>query len=127
MIDRLDHVVLTTNDADACIRFYVETLGMRLERFGEGRRAFVFGVNKINLHVAGAEFEPQAHLPMPGSQDWCFIASVPLADVISALEAHDVPILEGPVARSGATGPISSIYVRDPDQNLIEIAEYTCS
>ena len=124
MIERIDHVVLTTRDEPACVRFYVEVLGMRLETFAGGRKAFAFGAQKINLHVAFAEFEPRAHLPVPGSQDWCLVASVPLDDVLARLAAHGVPVLEGPVARTGATGPIRSVYVRDPDGNLVEIAEY---
>lgn len=124
MIDRLDHVVLTTHDPDACTRFYVEVLGMRLEHFGNGRQAFVFAGGKINLHIAGREFEPRAHLPVPGSQDWCFISDVPLDQVQKRFAQHGVDIVEGPVPRSGAHGPITSVYVRDPDRNLIEIARY---
>jgi catechol 2,3-dioxygenase-like lactoylglutathione lyase family enzyme len=129
MIDHLDHLVLTTANPSACIDFYTRVLGMRLESFVGGtppveRKAFVFGHQKINLHVKGAEFEPKAHLPVPGSQDLCFIASVPLAAVISRLEAAQWPILEGPVMRTGATQKIRSVYVRDPDLNLIEISEY---
>lgn len=124
MIERIDHLVLTTRDERACIAFYTGVLGMRLETFGEGRRAFVFGAQKINLHVAGRELEPRAHLPVPGSQDWCLIASVPLDEVIERLGTAGIAIIEGPVPRTGARGPIRSIYVRDPDLNLIEIAEY---
>jgi catechol 2,3-dioxygenase-like lactoylglutathione lyase family enzyme len=123
MIDHLDHLVLTTTDEAACVRFYVEVLGMRHERFGEGRQAFVFGQQKINLHLRGRELSPRAHLPVPGALDLCFIAAIPLAQVIARLQAHAVPILEGPVMRTGATGPIRSVYVRDPDLNLIEISE----
>ena len=129
MIDHLDHLVLTTHHEAACVDFYTRVMGMRLESFVGGtppveRKAFVFGHQKINLHVKGAEFEPKAHLPVPGSQDLCFIASVPLAAVISRLEAAKWPILEGPVMRTGATQKIRSVYVRDPDLNLIEISEY---
>lgn len=128
MIDHLDHVVLTTSRPQACVDFYTRVLGMTLERFVGGtpaveRMALKFGTQKINLHVQGAEFEPKAHLPVPGSQDWCFIASVPLTDVTARLQAAGWPIIEGPVRRTGATGPILSVYVRDPDLNLIEIAE----
>ena len=128
MIDHLDHVVLTTARPEACIDFYTRVLGMTLERFVGGtppveRTALKFGPQKINLHVQGSEFEPKAHLPVPGSQDWCFIAAVPLSEVIARLEAARWPILEGPVRRTGATGPIQSVYVRDPDFNLIEISE----
>lgn len=124
MIDRIDHVVLTTSHRDACIHFYTQILGMQLESFGEGRQAFLFGANKINLHIAGKEFEPKAHLPVPGSQDWCFIAKIPIGDVIQTLQQYNVDIIEGPVARTGSTGSITSVYVRDPDRNLLEIAVY---
>jgi len=123
MIDHLDHLVLTTAQEDACIRFYVDVLGMSLESFGAGRKAFRFGNQKINLHVKGHEFEPKAQLPTPGSLDLCFIASVPLEEVIASLGEKGVPILEGPVMRTGATSRIRSVYVRDPDLNLIEISE----
>lgn len=128
MIDHIDHLVLTTAREAECIRFYTQVLGMQLETFVGGtppveRRAFKFGRQKINLHVQGAEFEPKAHLPVPGSQDWCFIASVPLTEVITRLQAAQWPILEGPVMRTGATQKIRSVYVRDPDLNLIEISE----
>ena len=122
MIDHLDHLVLTTTDEEACIGFYVGVLGMQLETFGQGRRAFRFGQQKINLHVKGHEFEPKAHTPVPGALDLCFIADRPLDEVISLLRDKCVPIAEGPVGRTGATGPIRSIYLRDPDQNLIEVS-----
>ena len=128
MIDHLDHLVLTTSHEAACVRFYTEVLGMRLESFVGGtppveRRAFVFGNQKINLHVKGREFEPKAHTPVPGALDLCFIASVPLDTVIERLRALGVRIAEGPVIRTGATSKIRSVYVRDPDLNLIEISE----
>ena len=128
MIDHLDHLVLTTADEAACIRFYTEVLGMQLESFVGGtppleRRAFKFGAQKINLHVKGREFEPKAHLPVPGALDLCFIARMPLVQVIAHLEREGWPIIEGPVLRTGATGRIRSVYVRDPDLNLIEISE----
>ncbi|WP_019652008.1 VOC family protein [Variovorax atrisoli] len=123
MIDHLDHLVLTTAHEEACIRFYVDVMGMSLESFGAGRKAFRFGNQKINLHVKGHEFEPKAQLPTPGSLDLCFIASVPLDEVIARLARQGVPILEGPVTRTGATSRIRSVYVRDPDLNLIEISE----
>ncbi|WPO97566.1 VOC family protein [Pseudomonas sp. HR96] len=123
MIDHLDHLVLTTFDVDACKGFYTQVLGMQLETFGEGRLAFRFGEQKINVHLRGKEFEPKAHLPVPGSLDLCFIASCPLDQVIDRLAAHRWPVIEGPVKRTGATGPIRSVYVRDPDLNLIEISE----
>lgn len=123
MIDHLDHLVLTTFDVEACKDFYSRVLGMQLETFGQGRLAFRFGEQKINVHVRGHEFEPKAHLPVPGALDLCFIASVPLEQVIERLNEQNWPIIEGPVSRTGATGPIRSVYVRDPDLNLIEISE----
>lgn len=128
MISHLDHLVLTTSHESACIDFYTRVLGMTLESFVGGtppvtRQAFKFGNQKINLHVKGAEFEPKAHLPMPGALDLCFIASVPLQRVMERLESERWPIVEGPVPRTGATQKIRSVYVRDPDLNLIEISE----
>lgn len=128
MLDHLDHLVLTTSKEAACIDFYTRVLGMQLESFVGGtppvsRQAFKFGNQKINLHVQGREFEPKAHLPVPGALDLCFIASVPLAEVVERLKAADWPIVEGPVLRTGATQKIRSVYVRDPDLNLIEISE----
>ena len=127
MIDHLDHLVLTTHDGAACIDFYTRVLGMRLEEFrggnGDLRQAFRFGAQKINLHLRGKEFEPKAHLPVPGALDLCLIASVPLAQVMQHLQQQQWPILEGPVMRTGATGPIRSVYLRDPDLTLIEISE----
>ncbi|PTW51927.1 MULTISPECIES: VOC family protein [Rhodovulum] len=123
MISALDHLVLTTADEEACLAFYVEGLGLRLETFGAGRKALCFGRQKINIHVKGHEFEPKAHLPVPGALDLCFLADRPLDDVIAALAARGLRPVEGPVARTGATGPIRSIYLRDPDLNLIEISE----
>lgn len=123
MIDHLDHIVLTTKDKDRCIAFYVDVLGMQLEIFAEGRMAFKFGTQKINLHEYGKEFSPKAHQPTPGSLDLCFIASVPLDSVIARLADRNWPIEEGPVIRTGAMYRIRSIYLRDPDLNLIEISE----
>lgn len=123
MIDHLDHLVLTTADEEACVRFYVDALGMTLETFGAGRKAFRFGNQKINLHVKGHEFEPKADVPTPGSLDLCFIASVPLEAVVERLGEKGVSIIEGPVMRTGATSRIRSVYMRDPDLNLIEISE----
>ncbi len=128
MISHLDHLVLTTANEAQCIRFYTEVLGMRLESFIGGtppveRKAFVFGLQKINLHVKGKEFEPKAHTPVPGALDLCFLASVPLDEVIARLQQLSIPIAEGPVMRTGATSRIRSIYLRDPDLNLIEISE----
>jgi catechol 2,3-dioxygenase-like lactoylglutathione lyase family enzyme len=123
MIDHLDHIVLTTARTRECIDFYTRVLGMTLERFGEGRMALKFGAQKINLHEKGKEFEPKATTPVPGALDICFIASVPLTEVIARLAAAKVRIVEGPVMKTGACYPIRSVYVRDPDGNLIEISE----
>ena len=127
MIDHLDHIVLTTTDGTACIDFYTRVLGMTLESFttaaGATRQALRFGSQKINLHRTGHEFEPKAHLPVPGALDLCFIASVSLEQVIERLKRENWPILEGPVMRTGATGAIRSVYLRDPDLNLIEVSQ----
>ncbi len=123
MIDHLDHLVLTTVNLEACKDFYIRVLGMRFEAFGEGRRALHFGNQKINIHVRGHEFEPKAHLPVSGALDLCFITSISLDKVIAHLEAESWPIIEGPVLRTGATGTIRSVYLRDPDLNLIELSE----
>lgn len=124
MIDRIDHIVLTTRDKDACIHFYTEVLGMKMERFSQDRIAFHFGSQKINLHEWGREFEPRAHVAAPGTLDLCFIASVPLEEVIRKLKSSKIKIIEGPVAKTGALGPMRSVYVRDPDLNLVEISVY---
>ncbi|WP_348643880.1 VOC family protein [Phyllobacterium myrsinacearum] len=123
-IDRLDHLVLTVKNIESTCTFYSTILGMTVETFGEGRKALRFGNQKINLHEAGHEYEPKAKSPVSGSGDLCFIASTPLDAVIAHLGAHDITIEEGPVVRTGATGPIRSVYIRDPDGNLIEIANY---
>jgi catechol 2,3-dioxygenase-like lactoylglutathione lyase family enzyme len=127
MIDRVDHIVLTTRDKAACIRFYTAVLGMKLVRFAtpDGERlSFNFGAQKINLHEWGREFAPRAHVAVPGSLDLCFIASIPLAEVVKRLEKANVAILEGPVPRTGAQGEMRSVYVRDPDLNLVEVSVY---
>ena len=124
-IDHIDHLVLTVSDMDATCTFYTRVLGMRVVTFGVGRKALAFGTQKINLHQAGQEFEPKALHPTPGSGDLCFITDLPLAQVIAHVRSCGVAIEEGPVARTGATGPIESIYLRDPDGNLIEIANYS--
>jgi catechol 2,3-dioxygenase-like lactoylglutathione lyase family enzyme len=123
-IDRLDHLVLTVADIDATTDFYTRVLGMKAVTFGAGRTALAFGQSKINLHQAGHEFEPKAYRPTPGSADLCLITTDSLDRVIEELVRHDVPIEEGPVERTGATGPILSVYFRDPDRNLIEVSTY---
>lgn len=123
MIGSLDHLVLTTAHREACIDFYMRVLGMTLQQFGAGRIAFQFGSQKINLHEKGREFEPKAALPSPGALDLCFIADRPLDEVIAHLADLNVPIIEGPMERTGAVSRLRSIYLRDPDQNLIEISE----
>jgi len=128
MIDHIDHIVLTTRDKDACIRFYTEILGMQLEKFStptEERLALKFGSQKINLHEWGREFDPKAHVPVPGSLDLCFIAAVPLEQVVRKLKDARVKIIEGPVMKTGAVSKLRSVYVRDPDFNLFEISETT--
>jgi catechol 2,3-dioxygenase-like lactoylglutathione lyase family enzyme len=122
LIDHLDHLVMTCIDVRTTTRFYVEVLQMQVETFGEGRTALRFGDQKINLHQRGAEFAPRAHLPVPGALDLCFMAAVPLVDVVTHLKRCNWPIVEGPVIRTGATKKIRSIYVRDPDLNLVEIS-----
>lgn len=123
-LQRFDHVVLTVADVDVTVEFYERVLGMEGVSFGDGRRALSFGQNKINLHRAGREFEPKAARPTPGSADLCLVTDDPLEQVVARLEANDVPIVEGPVDRTGALGPIRSVYLRDPDENLIEVSVY---
>ncbi len=122
MIDHLDHFVLTVQDISRTCAFYERVLGMEVVTFGEGRKALRFGSQKINLHQAGYTHPPIAHAPTPGSADVCFITSMPLAEVIQHLQRCGVEIIEGPIQRTGATGPIRSVYFRDPDRNLIEIS-----
>lgn len=116
--------MLTTTNIDACIDFYQRVLKMEVITFGEQRYALCFGKQKINIHQYGKEFEPKAHLPVPGALDLCFISDIPLCDVQMHIEQQGVKIIEGPVNRTGATGAIRSIYLRDVDLNLIEISEY---
>ena len=123
-IDRLDHLVLTVRDIEATCEFYTRVLGMTVETFGQDRKALRFGRQKINLHQLGQEFEPKARQPTPGSGDLCFITSALLEQVIDHLRSRGVEIIEGPVPRTGATGPILSVYFRDPDGNLFEISNY---
>jgi catechol 2,3-dioxygenase-like lactoylglutathione lyase family enzyme len=124
VIDRVDHLVLTVADIEQAIDFYARVLGMEPVTFGAGRRALRFGRNKLNLHQAGHEFDPKARRPTPGSTDVCLVTTTPLDRVVAHLRACGVPIEEGPVSRTGATGPITSVYFRDPDGNLIEVSTY---
>jgi len=123
-INRLDHLVLTVNNIEATCSFYKRVLGMEVVVFGGGRKALTFGAQKINLHQKGKEYEPKALNPTPGSGDLCFITSVPISEVIAHLNSCGIEIIEGPVRRRGATGPIISVYFCDPDLNLIEVSNY---
>jgi len=123
-IDYLDHLVLTVDDIDTTCEFYVTVLGMEVATFGDNRKALLFGSQKINLHKTGKEFEPKAHRPTSGSADLCFITSAPLINVIEHLRRHNIEIIEGPIKRTGAIGTIESVYIRDPDLNLVEISNY---
>ena len=124
-IQRFDHIVLTVADIERSCRFYERVLGMQVVTFAGGRKALAFGEQKINLHQRGEEFEPKAQAPTPGSADLCLIAATHITDVLVHLRQCGVDVLEGPVRRTGAVGPITSVYVRDPDNNLIEVAN-TC-
>jgi catechol 2,3-dioxygenase-like lactoylglutathione lyase family enzyme len=123
-INRLDHLVLTVKDIDAACAFYHDVLGMEIETFQQNRKALKFGTQKINLHQHGHEIDPKAINPTPGSADLCFIADTPIAEVIETLKSKGLAIEIGPVERTGATGKILSVYIRDPDQNLVEISNY---
>ena len=124
MIERLDHLVLTTTNIDSCLDFYQRVLNMKVITFGEQRYALQFGQQKINIHQYGKEFEPKAHLPVPGALDLCFISQWPLEQFQAHILQQGIDIIEGPIKRTGAVGAIISIYIRDPDLNLIEISEY---
>ena len=123
-IDRIDHLVLTVADLDRTVAFYTAVLGMTAETFGEGRTALRFGQQKINLHVAGAEFEPKAARPGPGTADFCLVTATPIEQVQAELAAHGVPVEVGPVTKQGALGAMRSVYLRDPDDNLVEVSVY---
>ncbi|ELV09216.1 Glyoxalase domain-containing protein 5 [Tupaia chinensis] len=127
LINRLDHIVMTVKSIRDTTTFYSKTLGMEIATFKGDRKALCFGNQKFNLHEVGKEFEPKAAHPVPGSLDICLITEVPLEEIIQHLKACDVPIEEGPVPRTGAKGPIMSIYFRDPDRNLIEVSNYISS
>lgn len=120
----IDHLVLTVNSIEKTVRFYESVLGAKKEVFGEGRVALMFGDQKINLHEVGNEFDPKANNPMPGSGDLCFVTTSSLEDAMVHVKGQGVPILEGPVRRTSALGPVNSFYVRDPDGNLVEVAAY---
>jgi len=123
-IDRIDHIVITAFDIERTLDFYARVMGMEPITFAGGRRGLAFGRQKINLHQAGREFDPKALKPTPGSMDLCFISETPLEEVIAQLKAQGVAIAEGPVAKTGALGPMTSVYFRDPDGNLIEVSNY---
>lgn len=124
IIDRFDHVVLTVHDVDASCAFYARVLGMEVVTFAGGRRALRFGQQKINLHPADAPVAPHAMHPTPGSADLCLITTSTMEEVLDHLETQRVFVTEGPVPRTGAMGPITSVYFRDPDLNLVEVAVY---
>jgi catechol 2,3-dioxygenase-like lactoylglutathione lyase family enzyme len=123
-VSHLDHLVLTVEDIEATVSFYTRVLGMAATTFGGGRTALVFGSSKINLHQAGHEFEPKAAVPTPGSADLCLIVDDDLDSVQAQLAAAGVAVEVGPVERTGAVGEMISVYIRDPDQNLIELSNY---
>ncbi|MGM0748870.1 MAG: VOC family protein [Bacillota bacterium] len=123
-INRLDHLVLTVKNIQRTCDFYNQVLGMKVITFGEGRKALQFGEQKINLHEAENEFDPKAKAPTPGSADLCFITETAVHEVIQHVTSCHIPLEEGPVKRTGALGEITSIYIRDPDGNLIQISNY---
>lgn len=121
-IRNIDHIVLTVTNISTTCDFYSRVLGMEVTSFGNGRKALSFGNQKINLHQNGLEIEPKADHPAPGSADICFISDTSMPDIIEHLRNHDIEILLGPVERTGACGPITSVYFRDPDGNLLEVS-----
>jgi catechol 2,3-dioxygenase-like lactoylglutathione lyase family enzyme len=123
-IDRIDHFVLTVRDLEATCAFYSRALGMEVVTFAGGRKGLAFGRQKINLHVAGREFEPKAALATPGSADFCLVTEVPLEEAMAHLRACGIELIEGPVPKTGATGALRSVYFRDPDGNLVEVSNY---
>ena len=126
-VDRVDHFVLTVRDIETTCDFYSRVIGMDVEEFEGGRRALKFGWQKINLHQTGAEFEPKAGKPTPGSGDFCLITGVPLERVVEHAQSCGVEIIEGPVSRTGATGRLESVYFRDPDGNFVEVSNHVDS
>jgi len=123
-ISHIDHIVLTVRDIKATVDFYQTILGMDVETFGEGRTALKFGSQKINLHEYGKEFDPKAESPTPGSVDLCFITDTAVNEAMRLVRDQGISIIEGPVKKTGAQGPIESFYFRDPDLNLIEVSNY---
>ncbi|XP_067853094.1 glyoxalase domain-containing protein 5 [Heptranchias perlo] len=123
-IKGLDHLVLTVKNIEVTVAFYSQTLGMEVVTFKGNRKALCFGNQKFNLHEIGKEFEPKAHKPTAGSIDLCLITNTPVSRVIEHLKICGVQIEEGPIERTGAVGPITSVYFRDPDNNLIEVSNY---
>jgi catechol 2,3-dioxygenase-like lactoylglutathione lyase family enzyme len=123
-LDRLDHLVLTVRDIEATCAFYERVLGMSRQSFAKGRVALHFGDQKINLHPHPSPIDPKAAVPEPGSADLCFITDTPIDEICSHLRAQGIEIEVGPKTTEGALGPMTSIYLRDPDGNLIEIANY---
>ena len=124
MISSIDHILCTVKDVDATCEFYQWVLGMEIATFGEGPKALSFGQQKINLHQYGQEFEPKAASPAPGTQDNCLITHMPIKEAAKHITGCGVEIEGGPIRRTGAAGPIMSIYFRDPDDNLIEVSNY---
>ena len=123
-IASIDHIVLTAFDVERTLDFYAKVMGMEPITFAGGRRGLAFGRQKINLHQSGREYEPKALKPTPGSLDLCFITETPLEQVIGHLKSHGVAIAQGPVEKTGALGPMMSVYFRDPDGNLLEVSNY---
>jgi catechol 2,3-dioxygenase-like lactoylglutathione lyase family enzyme len=121
-LDHIDHLVMTVENVEITVNWYLRVLGVKSAVFGEGRKALLFNKQKINLHQKGAEFEPKAFAPTPGSLDVCFITKTPLAEVMELLKTQRVAVEKGPIKRNGATGLITSVYIRDPDRNLLEIS-----
>lgn len=121
----LDHLVLTVQDLGQTVAFYTSVLGMEQSVSGQGRVSLHYGSQKINLHLVGAEFKPSARQPRPGSADLCFIVAQSIDEIGAELERKGIAIIEGPVERTGAVGSIRSVYIRDPDGNLVELSHYT--
>jgi catechol 2,3-dioxygenase-like lactoylglutathione lyase family enzyme len=121
-MDRIDHLVMTVENVEVTCQWYQRVLGIKSAVFGEGRKALLLAKQKINLHPKGSEIEPKAHVPTPGSLDLCLLSSTPLGQVIEHLKAQRVPVEKGPIKRNGAAGLLTSIYIRDPDKNLLEIS-----